>query len=100
MTGRTKVFAVSICALLLGTGSLLVVGRQRGLQIARHDHSSPSGIWARGLVVSNRWGEPRVEFVYRSSEWKYGLATFSGSGTCRFLLGIGSYPTDEPDHYL
>lgn len=86
--------------LLLTALAFLLVGKQRGLQIARPDHSSPSGIWARGLVVSNRWGEPRVELVYRSSEWNYGLATFTGSGTCRFWLGIGGYPKEEPVHYL
>lgn len=70
---------VSVAFLLLALLGILLVGKQKGLQVARHDHSSTSGIWARGLVVSNRWGEPRLELVYRSVEWKYGLATFSDS---------------------
>lgn len=75
---------------------VLVWGWQRGLLVARHEHSSPCGTWARGLVVSNRLGEPRLEIVYSSMNWNYGLAWLQSSGRPKYWLGLGDFPLEEP----
>ena len=81
---------------VLGSAVLMLWGWRHGLRMARHDRSSPCGIWARGLVVSNRFGEPRMELVYSSINWHYGLAWFSGPGSQAYWLGLGGYPAEEP----
>lgn len=88
---------VTLTALaVLSSAVLMGWGWRRGLQVARHDHSSPSRIWARGLVVSNRSGERRLELVYSSINCNYGLAWFSDLERPRFWLGLGDYPAKEP----
>ena len=91
---------LTLLAALAGLSSalLMVWGWRRGLRIARHDHSSPCGIWARGLVVSNHFGEPRLELVYSSINWHYGLAWLQNAGRPRWL-GLGDYPGHEPANF-
>jgi len=95
-TVSTRFLLTLLLIILICAGFCTVWGWRRGLRIARHDHSSPSGIWARGLVVSNQFGEPRLELVYSSINWNYGLAWFRGSGSQRYWLGLGGYPAEEP----
>ena len=53
-----------------------------------------------GLVVSNQLGEPRLELVYSSINWHYGLAWFRGSGSQPLWLGLGGYPAEAPKLWL
>ena len=91
---RSLLVLLGLC--VLSSAVVLGWGWRRGLRMARHDHSSPSGIWARGWVVSNRFGEPRLELVYSSINWNYGLAWLGSTGRARWWLGWGDFPADEP----
>lgn len=91
-----RLLLVLLASGMISSGVVLIWGWQRGFRVARHDHSSPCGVWARGVVLTNRWGQPRFEMVYSSINWNYGLAWLQSSNRPRYWLGLGGYPAEEP----